>query len=102
MKLKRINLIIGKKQLILAGLTLLLGAAIYVNFVNASAGVKAETGKSPETTAQAGANYGDVEFVSSSAGKDDSSDPDDTETVAADTYFAQARLDKQERRDEAL
>ena len=39
--MKKPSLIIGKKQIILAGMTLLLGAAIYANYaVTSSEGIK--------------------------------------------------------------
>ncbi|MBD5129460.1 MAG: SpoIIIAH-like family protein [Ruminococcaceae bacterium] len=81
--MRRLNLIIGKKQIAIASLTVLLGAAVAVNFIVSS-------GKKDEMTApstQVSANYGDTAFVSNSAG--------------GDAYFAQARLDKQQTRDEA-
>ncbi len=77
--MKRINLIIGKKQLAVASLTLLLGAAVAVNFI-AQSGKKDIT----EPAEEVGGNYGDLEYVA------------DT-----DAYFASARLEKQQARDEA-
>lgn len=89
---KRINLIIGKKQLILAGLTVLLGAAVYVNYLYASPAP--EVREESET-----ANYGDVRFVSSKL----SDDPEiAVSSTDSDEYFAQARLDKKQSRDEAV
>ena len=81
--MKRLNLILGKKQLVIASLTLLLGAAAATNFIISGA-------KKPSLTNEAApvsANYGEAEYVSNTA---DSS-----------AYFAQARLDKQSSRDEA-
>ncbi len=82
--MKRLNLIIGKKQLAIAGLTVLLGAAVTVNyFVNSSAKQDiTEPAKEVSST-----NYGEAELVS--------------DTSSTDSYFAQARLDKQASRDEA-
>ncbi|MCM1334578.1 MAG: SpoIIIAH-like family protein [Bacteroides sp.] len=91
--MKRINLIIGKKQLILAGLTVLLGAAVYVNYLYSSP--TPETGESERETA----NYGDVRFVSSELGDDPAISVSSTDS---DAYFAQARLDKQQSRDETV
>ncbi len=83
--MKRINLIIGKKQLVIAGLTVLLGAAVAVNFaVDGSSGQKL-TQPAAEVSS---ANYGEAQLVS-----DNLSD--------SEAYFAQARLDKQASRDEA-
>lgn len=81
MRMKRINLIIGKKQIAVASLTLLLGAAVAVNFI-AQSGKKDIT----EPTEEVGGNYGDLEYVAN------------TDT---DAYFASARLEKQQARDEA-
>ncbi|MCM1166552.1 MAG: SpoIIIAH-like family protein [Lachnospiraceae bacterium] len=83
--MKRLNLIIGKKQIAIASLTVLLGAAVAVNFI-VSSGKKSEVTQ-PSTQVGGSANYGDTSFVSNDAG--------------SDAYFAQARLDKQQTRDEA-
>ncbi len=83
--MKRINLIIGKKQLVIAGLTVLLGAAVAVNFAVDSASKRDLTQPAAEVS---GTNYGEAELVSNTASD-------------SDAYFAQARLDKQASRDEA-
>lgn len=83
--MKRINLIIGKKQLVIAGLTVLLGAAVAVNFAMNNSAKKDLVQPAAEVS---GTNYGEAELVS-----DDLSD--------SEAYFAQARLDKQASRDEA-
>lgn len=83
MKMKRLNLIIGKKQIAIASLTVLLGAAVAVNFAVQS-GKKNVT----EPIKEVGKNYGDAEYVSNSEGN-------------TDAYFASARLEKQQARDEA-
>ncbi len=89
--MKRLNLIIGKKQLVIAGLTVLLGTAVAVN--------SAMTSAAPDLTQPAaevaGTNYGEAEFVSDT----DVSEPNSSADTSA--YFAQARLDKQASRDEA-
>ncbi|MCH5195128.1 MAG: SpoIIIAH-like family protein [Oscillospiraceae bacterium] len=82
MKFKRINLIIGKKQIAIASLTVLLGAAVAVNFIVQSGK------KNIEPTEEVGGNYGDVEYVADY-------------TANSDAYFASARLEKQQARDEA-
>jgi stage III sporulation protein AH len=87
-------MIIGKKQIIVAGLTLLLGAAIYVNYVYSSANSPPSNDLLIETEgrdAVGGGYYGDVAFVSASPNMSDE----------ARAYFAQARMDLQESRDEA-
>ena len=83
--MKRLNVIIGNKQIVIASLTVLLGAAVAVNFAVGS-GKKAAV--KPDTQVSASANYGDTSFVS-----DMMSD--------GEAYFAKARLDKQQSRDEA-
>ncbi len=91
---KRINLIIGKKQIILAGLTVLLGVAVYANYLHSSV-ISTEI---PQQDAAAG-NYGDVQFVSTDmTGNKEIS----VSATNSDEYFAQARLDKQQSRDEAI
>lgn len=86
--MKRLNLIIGKKQIVIASLAVLLGAAAAVNFIIA--------GNKKQTSAkQVGADYGDAAYVSASANENDG---EADETAA---YFAKARLEKQQTRDEA-
>lgn len=88
---KRINLIISKKQIILGGLTVLLGVAVYANYLHSATGV--------DIAEKEAANYGDVQFVSS----DISGDKEITvSSTNSDEYFAQARLDKKQSRDEAV
>ena len=82
--MKRLNVIIGKKQIVIASLTVLLGAAVAVNFAVGS-GKRAE--KKTDTQVSASGNYGDTSFVS--------------DTLGSEAYFAKARLDKQQSRDEA-
>ena len=92
---KRLNIIIGKKQMILAGLTVLLGAAVYVNYLYTSA----ESVKTAEGQDSEAANYGEVRFVD--AQLDDGTQVS-VEGTASDEYFAKARLDKQQSRDESI
>ena len=77
--MKKLNLIIGKKHIILACLSLILGLAVYMNYAFASAG--------DELALESSANYGDAEFVSSDGEND---------------YFAQERLTRMTSRDEAV
>jgi len=94
--MKKPTVIIGKKQLILSCLTLILGVAVYLNYVLAGGtGLTASTaaGGSKDTEeVNAGADdlsaYGTAEMVNASASGAD--------------YFAQARLDKQTSRDYAV
>lgn len=95
MKRPRINLIIGKKHLIIAGLALVLSVGLYANFAIAD-NVQAVDKKTE--------NYGDVTFVSSQQGSTDKKNEtitDDLKKTAADEYFAKARIDKKNSRAEA-
>ncbi|MBQ8434720.1 MAG: SpoIIIAH-like family protein [Oscillospiraceae bacterium] len=101
--MKKPSFIIGKKQIILTCMTLMLGVAVYVNYsltksdieVNKAASANAEVSvmetepkqtKKTEKEADA-AKYGESEFVNGDATAD---------------YFAQARLEKMNNRDEAV
>ncbi|MBQ8922039.1 MAG: SpoIIIAH-like family protein [Oscillospiraceae bacterium] len=93
--MKKPTLIIGKKQIVLSILTLVLGAAVYMNYVLAGGrGLLTAQTSSPADadTAAAGADdladYGTAEMVSATPTQAD--------------YFAQARLDKQNSRDRAV
>lgn len=93
--MKKPTMIIGKKQLVLSGLTLILGAAVYLNYVLADgtglmrADLMHDT-SSADVQADADdlANYGTAEMVNATPSQAD--------------YFAQARLDKQTSRDNAV
>lgn len=92
--MKRLNVILGKKQLVAAGLTVLLGAAVAVNFIYAGSKKQNIVEPSAEVSGsalteqgEAAATYGEADLVSNSAD--------------SDAYFAQARLDKQTSREEA-
>ena len=90
---KRINLIIGRKQIAIAGLALLLGAAVYVNYLYSSRPVETADSSDTET-----ATYGEVRFV----GADTDGESINVGISDSDEYFAQARLDKQKSRDESI
>ncbi len=100
--MKKPTVIIGKKQIIMTCLTLMLAIAVYINYASAPKiskdGDIIETAEMGDTV-----NYGDTEFVDNI---DDSAEPANADTNA-DTentadYFAQARLDKINNRDEAV
>ncbi|MDE6004471.1 MAG: SpoIIIAH-like family protein [Oscillospiraceae bacterium] len=91
------SLIIGKKQLILSGLTVLLATAVYINYaytktdlqtVQTTPVTEIEQTQEDNITIP---HYGDTEFVNAEA------EPD-----AAADYFAKARLEKTTNRDEAV
>ena len=106
---KRINMIIGKKQIVIAGLTLILGVAVYVNFATGTKVTKDE----PVGGATDGSNYGDVQFVSGGSAEQAASAIegsneqqqavlDTSDSASTDAYFIQARLDKEASRAEAV
>lgn len=84
----------GRKQLVLASLVLALGAAVYLNWQFAGTN-RLPIGDEENTTSQLGAaqlvNNAYVETVS-----------DDLQTKASPDMFAEARLNRQNSRDEAL
>lgn len=89
--MRKPNLIIGKKHIILACLTLILGVAIYMNYAFASVedDITAENAMAAADGADSAeaANYGDAAFVSAEGESD---------------YFAQVRLARMTSRDEAV
>ena len=94
--MKKPTMIIGRKQLILSGLTLVLGAAVYLNYVLAGGNglLPADLNAAPAEIGAAAdaddlASYGTAEMVNATA-------------VPQSDYFAQARLDKQTSRDYAV
>ncbi len=121
--MKKPTLIIGKKQVILSCLTLMLAVAVYVNY-------SMSKDDRNLTTAESGVHtYGETEFVNAKAAKATEVATDaaqeeittvqeenapasfqpDTEAGAAameqlnaDDYFAQARLERTSSRDEAV
>lgn len=90
--MKKPTMIIGKKQIIMTCLTLMLAIAVYINYTTAPKftreGETVGVAEMGETV-----NYGDTEFVNAT--------PDTAGDSAAD-YFAQARLDRMNGRDEAV
>lgn len=104
MRRPRINLILGKKHLVAAGLALVLAVGLYANFA---------IGSNVSSKSTSGDNYGDTRLVSNEndntgkvSDKKDSdivSDSANTEKVAdsSEEYFAKARIDKQASREEA-
>lgn len=82
---KKISVIIGKKQIMLAGMTLVLGTAVYVNYaMSSSGGIKAT-----EKVESKNINYGDAQLVQA-------------EEESSDDYFAKARMDRTASRDKAV
>lgn len=102
--MKKPSLIIGKKQIILACLTMMLGIAVYVNYILADSDglvssdslAKVDDLTSTEDIDADGEAYGDTEFVNVDKNSVDSV------SVDSDDYFAQARLDRLTSRDNAI
>ncbi len=84
--MRKPNLIIGKKHIILACLTLILGAAIYMNYAFSTAEQDITSADADIESTEA-VNYGDAAFVSAESESD---------------YFAQVRLARMTSRDEAV
>ena len=84
---RRMSFIIGKRHIMLAGMTLILGTAVYVNYAMSSAGGIKSTGKVENKSI----SYGDAQLVSA---KESGSSGED--------YFAKARLDRTTSRDKAV
>ncbi len=78
------NMLLGKRQIILACLVLVLGIAVYLNWQFS----KSDSDLTKVGTLDSSKNYGDAQLV-------------DNKTSITD-YFAQARLDKEKARDEAV
>lgn len=87
--MKKPTIIIGKKQIIMSCLTLMLAVAVYINYASAPILSKSESKQTSSTGSGDVVNYGESEFVNS-------------DLSAASDYFAQARLDKMNNRDEAV
>ena len=100
MKRRRINLIIGKKQIIIVGLTLILGVAIYINYL-VGTNMTSDTPVSADDRSQSAGVYGEEQFVSMNGDTRPTADNVSVYTDA-EAYFAQARMDKQESRAEAI
>ncbi|NLK70626.1 MAG: SpoIIIAH-like family protein [Clostridiales bacterium] len=92
--MKKPTFIIGKKQIILSCLTLMLAVAVYINYVLAQDADLKNTKKTASTEGISKSNthekeaYGDTQFVNNDHASDD--------------YFAQARLEKMTSRDAAV
>lgn len=82
--MKKPSFVIGKKQIVLAGMTLMLGIAVYANYAVTSSGSEIKTTDKIEKHS---AEYGEAELVSADKNTSD--------------YFAQARIDRMNARDEA-
>ena len=87
--MKKPSIIIGKKQIIMTCLTLMLAVAVYINYA-ASPKLAPDSSSMTFRKDTDSIKYGETEFVNAPA------------EPAAEDYFAQARLDKMKDRDEAV
>ena len=83
MKKLSMNMIVGKRQILLTSLVLCLSFAVYLSWVYTDSGITL-----PVTNALETKNYGDAQYVSA-----------ETESEA---YFAEAKVTRQQTRDEAV
>lgn len=96
------NMIIGKRQIILAALVLGLGIAVYLNwqYSNSNLGLPVTAAVGEETT-----EYGEAQYVS---GQAETAEPAAEVTAEAlaepeeETFFVEAKLSRQKARDEAV
>ncbi|MGN0620694.1 MAG: SpoIIIAH-like family protein [Porcipelethomonas sp.] len=102
--MKKPSLIIGKKHIILTCLTLMLGIAVYVNYA-VTDGVKLSDKK--ETVSVSG-KTAEVSMADSKEIEDADAEPENygestfVSGEETEDFFAQARLEKMENRDEAV
>lgn len=104
------NMIVGKKQLVLASLVVALGVAVYLNYQFAGEDLDLVTANAQQTTQELSTeegkqeNYGDAQFVDT---KEVSSEETQETSLQAESavgdeeYFSQARLTRTKTRDEA-
>ena len=71
----KMNLVLGKRQLVLAALVMGLGCAVYLNWEYTKLGTSTDA-------AEAGKNYGDAQFVSEEEGGDASLEADQKAELA--------------------
>ena len=77
----KMNMVVGKRQIVLAALVMGLGCAVYLNWEYTKMDTSIDT-----AVTETGKNYGDAQFVSSEE---------------EDAYFAEAKLSRTKSRDEA-
>ena len=91
------NMILNKRHIILAALVLALGIAVYLNFVFADNGSIVDGGDMGVDK-----NYGDAELVDENTPTDAEGTEDGAQTVAASSYFEEAKISRTRARDEAI
>ena len=107
--MKKPSIIIGKRQIILSCLSVMLAVAVYINYSLTQSDLTAATPTSELTAEQE--HYGDTEFVNAEAQESQSvqetaADAAQDDTAQADAasedFFARARLEKTTNRDQAV
>ena len=86
--MKKPSMIIGKKQIIMTCLTLMLAIAVYINYTAAPSLDRSSVSASQDKEVE---SYGETEFVNAGA-----------EPEQGEDFFAQARIDKMNDRDQAV
>ena len=82
----KFNMILGKKQIVLASLVLVLGVAIYLNYNFSKTGEPYDITTAVSTAEEGPETYGEAQLTA----------------AEADEYFTQARLERKKARDEAV
>lgn len=107
--MKKPSIIIGKRQIILSCLSVMLAVAVYINYSLTQSDLSAATPTSELTAEQE--HYGDTEFVNAEAQEsqpvqETAADAAQDDTAQADAasedFFARARLEKTTNRDQAV
>jgi stage III sporulation protein AH len=103
MFMKKPSIIIGKRQIVLSCLSVMLAVAVYINYALAGSELSVTTPTAELTAGEE--QYGDTEFVSAKAQspepQEEAQTTTDAESASAD-FFAQARLEKTTNRDAAV
>ncbi len=88
----KMNMIIGKKQILLAALVVVLGAAVYINYRYAA-------GSDLIRESDTAKNYGDTQLVDTNV---ENEAMNENAPAEDSDYFASARLSREKSRDEAV
>lgn len=95
----KIGQILGKKQVVVAGLVLALGVAVYLNYFFSAGDPPLDAGNSAvEEGSRPSGNLGDATFVDGNV----NSNPPETEPVTEEDYFSRTRENRANARAEAL
>lgn len=98
------NMLIKRRQLVMATMVIALGAAVFVNWYFTKPHIK-DTKQSNATVQASEAdvvNLGDAEFVNGTTSKDSKNKKKDTKKKTSDEYFAEAKLNRDKAHDKAM